>query len=318
MRRAVFAASIALAACGGPVPPWTEAPALPIDLKLAVAPTTVQLLQPVTVTLDLYVKDGVDVEFAPQAAAADFLSTTTTAPDVRLFGGRWTRTTLVLKPVRGPADIVLPPFVAKAKHGPASASTPEQTIAVTTALAGAGTAIEAPGEPFPAPFRGWWWIAVIVGGLLAAAASFVALRRAGRRRQQAGEVALPPHVKALRELQRLHDAPRTTPAEIDAFYVAVSGVLRVYLEERFALRAPERTTEEFLRELEGGDALAREHRRDLERFLSQCDLVKFAKFVPGEAEHLATWQVARAFVDTTRADRAQAPAAAPAEEHVPA
>lgn len=314
MRRTVLAALTALAACGGPVPPWTQAPAVPIDLKLAVAPATVQLLQPVTVTLDLFVRDGVEVDFAPQAAPADFLATATTTPAQPLFGGRWTRTTLVLKPVRGPADIVLPPFVAKAKHGSESASTPEQTIAVTTALAGAGNAIEAPGEPFPAAFRGWWWLAAAAAALLALALMFVALARARGRRPQAEEVALPPHVKALRALQRLHDAPRTTPAEIDAFYVEVSRVLRVYLEERFALHAPERTTEEFLRELEGGDAFARDHRRELERFLSQCDLVKFAAFVPGEREHLATWELARAFVDATRGDRNPARLGAAAEE----
>ena len=34
-----------------------------------------------------------------------------------------------------------------------------------------------------------------------------------------------------------------------AFAIAVSDAVRVYLEERFQLRAPERTTEEFLRDL---------------------------------------------------------------------
>ena len=83
----------------------------------------------------------------------------------------------------------------------------------------------------------------------------------------------------------------------------VSDVLRVYLEERFGLRAPERTTEEFLRDLEGGEALARGHRAELERFLSQCDLVKFAAARPTEHDHLATFALAEAFVATTAGDR---------------
>jgi hypothetical protein len=113
-------------------------------------------------------------------------------------------------------------------------------------------------------------------------------------------------VKALRALQRLRGSSRTTRAEVEAFYVDVSRVLRDYLEERFGLRAPERTTEEFLRELEGGDQLARDHRAELERFLSQCDLVKFAAHVPTEHDHLTTWGLAAAFVEATRGDRAVA------------
>ena len=113
-----------------------------------------------------------------------------------------------------------------------------------------------------------------------------------------------PHERAL---QRLRSAPRTTAAEIEAFYVEVSAVLRLYLEERFGLRAPERTTEEFLRELESGAALAREHRAELKQFLSQCDLVKFAAYRPSENDHLATFAIAEAFVERTRADRAATP-----------
>jgi hypothetical protein len=36
--------------------------------------------------------------------------------------------------------------------------------------------------------------------------------------------------------------PRGTEAEVERFYVEVSDVLRTYVEERFGLRAPERTT----------------------------------------------------------------------------
>ena len=45
---------------------------------------------------------------------------------------------------------------------------------------------------------------------------------------------------------------------------------------------------------------------ELERFLEQCDLVKFAAVVPGENEHLATFALAEAFVESTRADRGAA------------
>jgi hypothetical protein len=113
---------------------------------------------------------------------------------------------------------------------------------------------------------------------------------------------VPPHTKALRALARLRVLPRTTPAQVEAFYVEVSQVLRTYLEERFGLHAPERTTEEFLSELEQGSALSTDQRRALQRFLSQCDMVKFAAQIPGEEVHLETFAIAEQFVETTRAD----------------
>jgi hypothetical protein len=181
-------------------------------------------------------------------------------------------------------------------------STPAQTVIVTSTLAGHDPAIEAPGDPFPTPFGGWWWLAL--GAALLALTAFGCVWWWRRPRPvQPATVALPPHTKALRELSRWHQAPRTTREEIEAFYVGVSHVLRVYLEERFALHAPERTTEEFLRDLEGGDRLARRHEAELERFLSQCDLVKFAAFTPSASEHDVTWSLAEGFVQSTRPDR---------------
>ena len=62
----------------------------------------------------------------------------------------------------------------------------------------------------------------------------------------------------------------------------VSDTARTYLEERFEFRAPERTTEEFLRELGGTDLLTGEQKESLGGFLESCDLVKFAKYEPRE------------------------------------
>ena len=56
------------------------------------------------------------------------------------------------------------------------------------------------------------------------------------------------------------------------------------MEERFEFRAPERTTEEFLRELGGTELLAGEQKESLGGFLESCDLVKFAKYEPAENE----------------------------------
>ncbi len=83
--------------------------------------------------------------------------------------------------------------------------------------------------------------------------------------------------------QRLEDALALI-AHPKPFCVAVSDTIRFYLEERFNFRAPERTTEEFLYELQGTDLLLPDQKESLGEFLKQCDLVKFARYEPGERE----------------------------------
>lgn len=311
----LLGALLLLASCSsdGAVPsPWQEAPTLPLDLRVTVDPLEVGLLQPVRVTVDRYRRDGVEVSFAPVVEDTFFVTKETRTSDERALGdGFWQRTTLILLPIDGPGELKIPAFRAEtvAAEGavPQVATTPEQVLTVTTVLAAEhGTDIEAPGDPFPTPFAGWWWV---IGGAVVLVVFVVIFLWLSRRRQQQEVVAIavPAHVKALRELQRWRDAARTTEAQIDAFYVGVSHVLRVYLEDRFGLHAPERTTEEFLRDLEGSSQLVREREAELKGFLMQCDMVKFAKVVPGELEHQKAYQLAESFIEATREDRVSAP-----------
>jgi len=129
----------------------------------------------------------------------------------------------------------------------------------------------------PNPWAWVWW----TGGVLALAA-LVALAIALLRRKQQRRAfvpPVPPHVRARQKLEAallLINDPR-------AFAIAVSDAVRVYLEERFQLRAPERTTEEFLRDLQKTSALTTPQKESLGAFLEQCDLVKFARFEPAES-----------------------------------
>jgi hypothetical protein len=104
-------------------------------------------------------------------------------------------------------------------------------------------------------------------------------------RRSSAEQALfvPPVPAHLRAKLRLLDALALI-AQPKPFCIAVSDTARWYLEERFNFRAPERTTEEFLHELQGTDLLLPDQKASLGEFLNQCDLVKFAKYEPREAE----------------------------------
>ncbi|HTH49478.1 MAG TPA: hypothetical protein VMB21_18325 [Candidatus Limnocylindria bacterium] len=72
--------------------------------------------------------------------------------------------------------------------------------------------------------------------------------------------------------------------EPERFCTTVSEITRTYLEERFGLRAPDQTTEEFLAELPRSIVLDVRHKEFLADFLTRCDLVKFARFEPTRPE----------------------------------
>jgi hypothetical protein len=128
---------------------------------------------------------------------------------------------------------------------------------------------------------GWAWIWWTLAALALAALLFWAWRRWQKKRALVPAVpVIPPHVRAKQKLEEalaLIGQPKP-------FCILVSDTVRIYLEERFNFRAPERTTEEFLYELRATDFLTTGQKDSLGEFLKCCDLVKFAKYEPGEPE----------------------------------
>jgi hypothetical protein len=125
----------------------------------------------------------------------------------------------------------------------------------------------------------WLWQLLI---LVAIALAVFLLWRWWKNRKL--NIVLPPPVPAhIRAKQKLEQALALI-TQPKPFVIAVSDTARTYLEERFTFHAPERTTEEFLRELAGTNLLLPEQKESLGNFLASCDLVKFAKYEPGETE----------------------------------
>ncbi len=136
----------------------------------------------------------------------------------------------------------------------------------------------------------WLWWGLIVIAL--AVAAFLWWRwRKNRKLNIVLPPPIPPHIRAKQKL----DEALALIGQPKPFVVAVSDTARGYLEERFDFHAPERTTEEFLRELGGTKLLFPEQKESLGNFLASCDLVKFAKYEPGENElrglHSSAWRL---------------------------
>jgi hypothetical protein len=118
----------------------------------------------------------------------------------------------------------------------------------------------------------WLIPALLAGAALLILGGYAAWRR--HRRRGRPRVLLPFEValQRLEEIRRLLD-----PASAREFSIAVSDIVRQYIEVQFMVTATHRTTEEFLRDLlETSNAALAAHRSLLGEFLNQCDLAKFA------------------------------------------
>lgn len=150
-------------------------------------------------------------------------------------------------------------------------------------------------DPVPlGPDLRWVWVALGVAAVVALVWWWL------KRRKKAPMVdpalLIPPHRRAK---ERLRGATELL-SDPYAFCSLVSDVTRVYLEERFNLHAPDRTTEEFLDELRNSSRLNAEHKGLLENFLTKCDLVKFAREEPTEPELRGLLESAVRLIDETR------------------
>ena len=123
-----------------------------------------------------------------------------------------------------------------------------------------------------------WWMLL---ALVLAIAAFLYWR--WWRKKKAIIPTVPPVPAHIRAKQKLTEAMALIN-EPKPFCILVSDTVRYYLEERFDIHAPERTTEEFLRELQTTTLLLKDQKESLENFLESCDLVKFAKYEPGVTE----------------------------------
>ena len=155
----------------------------------------------------------------------------------------------------------------------------------------------------PSSARTWLWMAA--GGAVLALGTLVALYIRRRRQWPAEALRYTAHELASVKLARLAERKLVERGEVKAFYREVSQILRQYIEDRFALHAPERTTEEFLREARRSAVFTTAQADMLGDFLAHCDQVKFAELTPTTAEAQRTFDTARTFIERTKTEERQ-------------
>jgi len=140
----------------------------------------------------------------------------------------------------------------------------------------------------------WLWIALVAAALIA----LLVLVWKGLTRSP----FLSPKSAYDLTLEKLEKArPLLREEDPVPYAIAVSEAIRSYLVHRYQTPSTRRTTEEFLRLMEADTASPLAEHRDLLRsFLQSCDLVKFARYQPTQAELEEVQQRAFTFVHATK------------------
>jgi hypothetical protein len=197
----------------------------------------------------------------------------------------------------GPGDILL--------LGPSGDSLyvlfPPESVTVASVLpAGQDSVAPAPYKALiepPARIAWWVWVASLL--VIASAAYLIyRLRRPTTRTAAPAPPARPPWEVALERLAELAERRHHLRGEPRPFAIALSEVVRTYLEQRFGFPALEQTTHEImaaLRYVELSDA----QKDAVHRLLDGCDLAKYANYHWPSPELSVSLQSATRFVKET-------------------
>ena len=166
----------------------------------------------------------------------------------------------------------LPPMVLKARE-----LTEEEKASASGFVESAP--LSALDSPTP---RRWIWAAA--GGLAAVAAGLAWWWHSTRLKPQPVAPPKPAWDVALARLHELRTRNLPIQGQTERYYVDLSAIVRYYIEDRFGLRAPEQTTQEFLDVAAQSGRLTEGHQTFLAQFLRHCDRVKFARHEPGVVE----------------------------------
>lgn len=299
-----------------------ETPELLRDVHLDVrtSPDSLTVGDPLLLELRVDAPHGMDVTFPetlPAGGPADLLqrtviqpresdpqgqkSGTGLAPPAPGFD-RWTARYTVA--VFGSGEVALPPWKVTVKRDSLFAIASTDSIRLTLSsvlddsLAAAKIRDLKPQASLPLPQWPYW---VGAGALLLLALALAWwLRR--RRRPKAAIVPIirqrPADEVALEALRRLDTRRLPVDGKFKEYYVALSEILRRYLEDGFGVAALEETTEELLYDL-GRHGFDRDLLNRIRSMCEASDLVKFAKYEPSIEDAVRELDRVRDFVTST-------------------
>jgi hypothetical protein len=293
----------------------------PVKLFVRVTPREPRLSD--LVDMEVTVESQPDVEIKPPAfgqAVGDFIVRDYTERPVESGAGNVRRFHYQLEPAHAGKHLIRSvsiEFVDKRPNSerrgePVLIETDPLEVNVTSELGGEAPSLanlEPMVDPRPVPqtVAVGWLVGAALAVVLAIVAVIVFRRRKRRpiepRRRTPEEIAQ--EALALLLVENL-------PARglVKEFYLRLTGIVRQYVEDTTGIRAPEQTTEEFLRDMRSRNVFPRERSARLAEFLEAADLVKYAGQRPEEGQIDQAVARAHEFVNATPSPAAMAGASA--------
>lgn len=283
---------------------------LPVEANAAVERSSIQIGDKITYCLTVKTKKNIEVEF-PQILPenlAGFAIKDFGSSEKDLFGKRTFKQWYILDTyVSGehtiPAAVIKYRFKGQTDWQELSVN--EMKLEVKSVLDNAQNQADIRDIRGPKSFTSKMWLYVllvlaallIIGGVF----SFIFLKR---KKEDCKTPPTPAHIIAYEALDALEKKDYIRKGKTKAYYIELSDIVRHYLENRFNLRAPEMTTEEFLIKVKEDSSLSLEQKGLLRDFLNNCDLVKFAKYQPAETEASLALTSAKRLIDQTKEQEA--------------
>lgn len=152
---------------------------------------------------------------------------------------------------------------------------------------------------YPLTFRevAPWVAAGLAGAGLIALLVWLIVRR-NRRNNPEYIQKDPPHIVALRKLDKYRGNAMWVPEKQKTFYSGITDALREYISERYGIGAMEMTTAEIFEDMKATDA-PKELVDELKDLFERADFVKFAKFVASDEDNATVLPLAVRFVTAT-------------------
>ena len=198
------------------------------------------------------------------------------------------------------AEQSLPSFEIRVAGNEAKLATQSLDFEIATVLTDKdGKEAEIPTELFqdaPRSLRWWYWILGFVV-LAAAFGWWLQHRLKGRMHEVESGPQISPIEEARVRLAEIEKDWEARRLDGDSLVVAVSQVLRRYLQKGLGFHSLTGTTEEFLDELRSSSRVPASVEKPLAGFLQQCDLIKFAGQDADEELCLALLEKTRLLLD---------------------
>jgi hypothetical protein len=150
-------------------------------------------------------------------------------------------------------------------------------------------------------------ILIILGALLLiAAAVYVYVRRKQNKPIFATAAPkIPAHIKALKALEEIKQEGIPQGERLRKYYDKITYVIRVYIEDRFAVPAPDYISFEIVAALKTLPEVPDEQTANIQQLLQTADMVKFAKYSPDIYVSEQNLKYAFDFVHATKKEEKQ-------------